>query len=308
MIGAGPAGLAAALALRRFTSIQPFVYELRSEPSTMGGAINMTPNGVSLLEHLGIKDVPGCPCSKMEVNSLRHGAKLGEVPLSSPRGPAKRMLRADLQKILLGEVESLAVAVSFGSQLSGVQELDSGMELQFEDGTKHKHDFVLGCDGIFSAVRKSFVEPEREVEYLGPASVFAVVSTSKLKDPLPFESVSAGMGAQGSVMMSYCDAERSKLYYAFLLPFEKKPEGRDDWLIWKEDKQKTLEEVKSRFQDVKLNYVKDLIDFVDELFFYPLVRLPEQGKWCKGRALLLGDAAHAVRLDFQHVAVCHADC
>lgn len=56
IIGAGPAGILAALRLHEHNHISPTIYEIRSEPSTLGGAIGIPSNGLRLLHRLGLWD------------------------------------------------------------------------------------------------------------------------------------------------------------------------------------------------------------------------------------------------------------
>lgn len=54
IIGAGPAGLVTALRLKQALGVEAVVYEIRSEPTTLGGAVQLPPNGLRLIERLGL--------------------------------------------------------------------------------------------------------------------------------------------------------------------------------------------------------------------------------------------------------------
>ncbi|KAJ4329000.1 hypothetical protein N0V84_000572 [Fusarium piperis] len=56
IIGGGPAGLSTALRLHQKTNILCTLYEIRPEPKTLGGAIGIQPNGLRLLDRLGVSD------------------------------------------------------------------------------------------------------------------------------------------------------------------------------------------------------------------------------------------------------------
>ncbi|KHN97980.1 FAD binding domain protein [Metarhizium album ARSEF 1941] len=54
IIGGGPAGLSAALRLQQIANVAATVYELRPEPTTLGGAVGLLPNGLRLFRRLGV--------------------------------------------------------------------------------------------------------------------------------------------------------------------------------------------------------------------------------------------------------------
>lgn len=71
-----------------------------------------------------------------------------------------------------GEVDTRGQGpyVSFGKKLIDVKELgsDSGVELEFEDGSKVHADAVVGCDGIRGLMRKLVLERNGEAENVEP--------------------------------------------------------------------------------------------------------------------------------------------
>jgi len=93
ILGGGVAGLTTALALTKFASASLCptitIFEIRSEPGTVGGAINLTPNALRLLDYLGVLPIIkqrryGIIVNAVEVFSIYHLRKLAE---SSFRGP-----------------------------------------------------------------------------------------------------------------------------------------------------------------------------------------------------------------------------
>src|SRR3954468_3923575 len=90
ILGGGIAGLTTALSLTKFASPPPNItlYEIRPEPATIGGAVNLTPNALRLLSHLGaLQEMQsagyGAECPAVEVFDLYTNVKIAE---SSFRG------------------------------------------------------------------------------------------------------------------------------------------------------------------------------------------------------------------------------
>lgn len=73
--------------------------------------------------------------------------------------------RADFLDALVGMVPK--ELVHFGKRLQKMEEIDHGVQLHFEDGTKATADVVVGCDGIKSKVKEFVLSPE-EVEQTKP--------------------------------------------------------------------------------------------------------------------------------------------
>jgi len=94
ILGGGVAGLTSALSLTKFApkglipKIQ--VFEIRPVPATIGGAVNLTPNALRLLDHLGALEVIrerqyGETINAVEVFDVYSG-KLAESSFRGPNG------------------------------------------------------------------------------------------------------------------------------------------------------------------------------------------------------------------------------
>lgn len=287
----------------------------------------MGANALDLLRYLGIDDgaIPGHATEQMEVFSLRTGSKLGAFPFTTGPGgqPARRMLRADLQKVMLDRAKQLAIDIKYSSRVASVHESSETdtppptppdntppalVTVHFTDGMQITTDFVLGCDGVFSAVRRSHIQPDRQPMYMGSGAAYTILPASRLSSKLPPHSIVAGTSTRGWSLMSYCDKTESQIFAAVVVPLDgddQVPKDQKDWLIWREDKTKMLDEFRARFAGARLECVRDLAaalvdddddDNLHHLYVYPLIQLLSGGTWFRGRTLLLGDAAHAVSL------------
>lgn len=94
ILGGGIAGLTSALALTKFAPPGAVpnikIFEIRPVPATIGGAVNLTPNALRLLDHLGALPIIrendyGMTINAVEIFDLYSG-KLAESSFSGADG------------------------------------------------------------------------------------------------------------------------------------------------------------------------------------------------------------------------------
>ncbi|KUJ12998.1 FAD/NAD(P)-binding domain-containing protein [Mollisia scopiformis] len=290
IIGGGIAGITAALSLSQI-GISCTIYELRATPATIGGAVNLTPNALRLLESLDV-ELYGCRVDSIEIFSLHTGKKLGELPFRK-FGPALRILREELLRALLRALSRKGVVVSYGYKLVAMKDESFEKEVTavFENGEEIKADFVLGCDGVHSAVRSKYVDPERLPIYTNVAVAYTVVEDYGTKPH--FHHTSMNSGRFGSLLTSYVDPDRTKVYLGAVMEVREQND-RQGWKVRGSDRQKTLDEIKRRYRNTAILCVNQLVQRADDFVFYPVYTLRAGGRWSRGRVLLLGDAAHCM--------------
>ncbi|KAM0269852.1 hypothetical protein ACHAQH_009618, partial [Verticillium albo-atrum] len=76
------------------------------------------------------------------------------------------------------------IPMHFAKALASVEEKDGQVTVRFADGTSDTGDFLLGCDGIHSAVRTLHIDAGTKPEYTGISNMFPLVPTENL-DPHP---------------------------------------------------------------------------------------------------------------------------
>jgi salicylate hydroxylase len=166
IVGAGPAGLTAALALRRL-GLEVTAFEQAEDYKRIGGGIVLHDNGQQVLAALGLLDsfrphLQPCPVIAAE---LCEGRVLGSVEFGRFSPPLRHLpaivLRYELQEHLLAAARANGVEVRFGHRVVAASAAGEAVVLRFADGAKKRADIVLACDGAGSATRTSLRLPAR---------------------------------------------------------------------------------------------------------------------------------------------------
>ena len=302
IIGGGIAGCVAALTLSKL-GIYCTIYELRDVPATIGGAVNLTPNALKILNDLEV-EISGCRVDSIELFSLHTGSKVGELSFRGPSGPSKRVERRILQKGLLNAVEKAAVKVVYGAKLVGIEELEGDkLRVRFENGTSAEADFVVGCDGMYSAVRMSYVEPERKLLYTGVCTAYSIVEKEGIQSEIHFQQTAVNVSRFGALMTSYTDPERTNVYLAAVMETQEQG-SKEGWKARGLDRERTLKEVQRRYTGSAFPCLPELIAKVKDWIFYPVCLLGPGGKWSRERVVIIGDAAHGVCCHHHILLVC----
>ncbi|KAL2853172.1 hypothetical protein BJX68DRAFT_265395 [Aspergillus pseudodeflectus] len=339
ILGAGPTGLATALLLANRNNISVSIYEVRPAPATIGGAIGIPSNGTRLLSRLNAdgriyaalaEKAPIVP--KLVLHSASKGSVLGEADWTvyTERETGfgyMRVKRTDLMDVLLDAVRESDIDVHFGKKVVSIHDDEEGIPegkitVRFDDGTEDTADILIGADGIHSAVRNLYVDPEVREEYTGIAATFSSVKTESLPPDLCPKDLAmhSVLTTQGLFAVIPCTPSGNELFWFFSretpLPAnaiatatssatsesESEPQSgsdsRDGWEMRRRN------EVSS-FKTILLDTVSEvqghwgatlraIINATDSIQFYPVHRLPSGGRWTRGRCILLGDAAHAM--------------
>ena len=309
IIGAGPAGLAAALRLHQQTDIKCTVYELRHEPTTLGGAIGILPNGLRLLHRLGVYDAAvarGHSGRNLTLHSLQ-GHVIGSI---DHVGWAReqtgfgylRIKRTDLQDVLLQAATKAGIPVHFGKRLTTIDDNVDGVKVTFSDGSVDSADLLIGCDGIHSYVRRSYIDPTQTPEYSGLSGIMSIVPaevvSSEVMDQI--SGLEATLTEEGMMAMNPCTASENELFWFFTkeVPLPESGDSRDGWEVHRKEE---VEGFKTMLLDVLKNAggewgsaLKKVVSNTSVVKFYPVYRLPLGKAWSKGRCVLAGDAAHAM--------------
>jgi 2-polyprenyl-6-methoxyphenol hydroxylase-like FAD-dependent oxidoreductase len=280
VIGAGPAGLTAAIALRRI-GVDVEIYERGPAAGEIGSGLTLWPNAMKALETIGAAEAvraAGTPCDGIALYSWR-----GDVLNRTPRdlmerrfgGAGVALQRAELIQALRSLLEP--GGPTYGTACVGFRSDAEAVTATFEDGHAARADLLVGADGIRSLVRSTLFAGAG-LRYAG-YPVYRAVATFPLGSDARVGSLLLGRGAQfGLFPMS-----RGRVYWFASVdapPGSARGGASKDALLerfgdWKEPVRAVLEATPEPHI-----VVSDVYDTK------PLRR------WSRGRVTLVGDAAH----------------
>lgn len=166
VVGAGPAGLTAALALRQL-GLEVTVYEQAEGFQRIGGGIVLHDNGQRVLAALRLLEGfrPHLqPCSVLAAERC-DGRILGTANFGQCFPPLRHLpavvLRHQLQEHLLAAARAAGVEVRFGHQVVAASAAGDAAVLRLADGASERAAIVLACDGAGSPTRTSLRLPAR---------------------------------------------------------------------------------------------------------------------------------------------------
>ena len=311
ILGGGISGLASAIGLACLPSNpQVTVFEIKPEPATMGGALNLTPNALRILHNLGVLDAIkrkhyGATINTIQLFDIYTTASCGLIDFrggdgnghGQPPFKALRIMRRELLDALLETAAKYQnIVIRYGHKAIAITESPAAVNITFEHGQTITTDILLGCDGIHSAVRSLLVDPTREPVYSGIAVAFAFspIDPQEAKQ-LFFDDTTVITSRRGSFMASFFNASRDSVYIGGVM---EKPEidSREGWRANGEDQIGVQRDIQERFGGSRLKELDQLIQRAGDWYLYPVYKLPPRGTWATkhSRVMIVGDAAHAM--------------
>jgi FAD-dependent urate hydroxylase len=157
VVGGGIAGLAVGRSLHQ-VGIEVDVVERQSSWERGGTGIYLPANGIRALGTLGVVD------RLIDIGHIVHsqvvcapdGSVVAEVDLDAiwnGTGVCLAMLREDLHRALR---DGFPAALRMGTSVTEIEAQQGGLDVAFDDGTSKSYDAVVGADGVRSWLRHRF--------------------------------------------------------------------------------------------------------------------------------------------------------
>ncbi|KAF3909221.1 hypothetical protein ABW20_dc0103235 [Dactylellina cionopaga] len=314
IVGSGLSGLALSLFLNRLIPDATIkIYEVRpSTHTSTSGTINLTPNALRVLDHLGIyKSLIPQGFNFDNLTLMNHQFDiLVSIPIANIAEFEYQSLRLErrlLHATLLRKVEEQAkIEILYDSKCTSITESDGGVTVILSNGTTVNADLLIACDGIHSTVRKSFMKDpkDHDPKYTGQVSMGGFISTAEIdkynvkKVPYPMMMFGPESDHGANFMIwPYNHSGDETTFFTTL----SKPDEEEDWNSYAGDKDKLKAILSGIFtaEDSPWNeMVKKTVELSDpERFrFWPFYihNVPEKFHSEKGRVIMIGDAAHAM--------------
>lgn len=278
IVGAGIAGLTLAAALERH-GITPTIVELADGLLTRGLGLFLTSNVFLALRRIGLDQTiiergvgieQQVQTDASETQNGYHDFR----PFNARYAPNIGIAREGLMTGLLTGVEA---QIRHSNTIVNLEQSADGVDVDFSDGTKGTYDLVVGADGINSAVRK-LVLPEIQPAYRSFCA-WRTLMDGSARDATLTIRVTPGL-ALGSFSVG------PNLIYAFILAHYPEPPSlsRDEHLD-------RLKELARRFRGFVPSLIQEQRD-PTRVVFVPVNEI-DAIPYCRGRAVVIGDAAHA---------------
>jgi 2-polyprenyl-6-methoxyphenol hydroxylase-like FAD-dependent oxidoreductase len=301
IIGAGLSGLTLALALHK-QSIPCTLYEARASALNIGGAIMLCPNGLRILDYLGVyKRIrpEGYEFDKLYFRSPDDQPmdtyEFGGIEQYGYR--AMRIYRHILIRELSAMVREAGIPIEYHKKFVRVlAETEKDITWEFSDGSTATATCVVGADGIHSRVRK-YLYPDLEPAFTKMVIVAAAVPTSQLQVPTSYSLPVTIMNKQhGAVFIAPQLGDGSEVMVGRQKRSEQQltREGWDELLNNKEWCVEFLRQGADDFPEIVQRAVSDIAQ--EKIFLWPLSIVPKLETWTSKhcRVVIVGDAAHAI--------------
>jgi 2-polyprenyl-6-methoxyphenol hydroxylase-like FAD-dependent oxidoreductase len=294
IIGAGIAGPVTAIFLKK-AGIDVQLFEAWPHSTGIGGGLQIAPNGMHVLAEIGLADEMirrGSIAESFDFYS-QSGVRLGSVNQNMKARfgqPAVNMCRATLNDAILNKAWCDNVELAFEKRLVSIEDrADQSVIAYFADGTSAEGDFLIGADGVHSAVRQHVIPDGPQPFDTGLIGFGGFVPRSLIESTSIGQRVETTFGQSGFFGYGFCSSD-----------------SRDGAMWWSTQPAHGI--AAATFRAMSQDAIKRHLLNFHAGWHDPIPRLLEAAEnivvtatldvatlptWSRKRTLLIGDAAHA---------------
>jgi len=283
VVGGGVGGMSTAITLRKL-GISVDLIDLDPQWRVYGAGITITGATLRAFKALGILDAvaerayTGDGIQVCDVN----GNPLHLVPTPAAVGEdtpgCGGIMRPILHKILSDETLKLGTQVRLGLTVDGINSDAEGVDVRFSDGSTGRYDLLVGADGVFSRVRTLLFPDAPRPRYTGQC-VWRIVA------PRPASITRRHFFLGGPAKVGLTPVSDDEMYMFYLETTEKRTPLPDEQLP------QELRRLMSGYGGI-LAELRDNLGPQSRVVLRPLEGFLLPRPWQKGKAILIGDAAH----------------
>jgi salicylate hydroxylase len=286
--GGGIGGLALALALAK-SGCNAIVLEQHDQFATAGAGIQLGPNGVKVLERLGLapalRPLVGEP-DAIRVHDGRTGSLLASLPLgrwiaARHGAPYWAAHRGDLHGALLAAAAAEPrITLRTGFALTAFAEEGEPVTASSAAGATVAGCALVGADGLWSRVRAGVCRAH-EPEFARATATRTVLKGSdagRLAEP------AVGLWLTPGAHVVHYPVRRGSEVAVVVI-------AREDWQGREWDAAADLGTLRGHLFGFHRS-LGEVLTPVTEWRKWALYQLPPLPRWCAGRVALMGDAAH----------------
>ncbi|WP_171051844.1 FAD-dependent monooxygenase [Alteribacter natronophilus] len=293
IIGAGAGGLATAIFLKK-AGIESVVFEGAPMERESGAGFVLTPNGLNVLETLGITEIAQYSFPlESETTYTSNDKELASLTAAGNDFFSKTFItisRQNLMKLLLEKAEEYKIPVHYNKKLVNLEENSDSITAVFSDDSKVKGELLVGADGIHSRTRE-IVFPQAKPVYTGYYGIHGLVSSANVKQS--FDTMGKAYidfdNAIGTFVSKCSPASNTDLLWQFIGKEERKIPATELELADNQFIKDWLNEKISGWN----NPFSELLNNTENITSRNIFELEELPHWYHGRVTFVGDALHA---------------
>jgi len=281
VIGGGIGGLAFARAAA-LNGADVTVLEQAEVIRAVGAGLQISPNGMRVIEALGLADALNAVAVQGQAVSLRNYSDAREVvrldlTTLPPDQRYNFVHRADLINVLLDGARDAGVKIRLLQKVEGIAD-DGGPMVMTANGDHMSADLIVGADGLHSVVRKALLGPN------APFFTHQVAWRATIPNDLHFPAEARVYMGPKRHLVCYPLRGGSLLNIVAV-------QERHDWAPESWSHKDDPKNVEAAFADFG-NEVHAILERVSDVSLWGLFRHPVAVRWHNHYAALLGDAAH----------------